>query len=170
MPRSGGPDWDWSLLGQRCLREASRHTARLEDAEDAAQEALLRAWRAGSRRQGVERPEAWIRAIARNEVRRGYQRSAPREVVGGERAVAEVPDGLDEVDRRLDVARAISTLTDQERTLIALRYEGDLTQGAIARVLGIPEGTVKVRLHRVRRRLRRELEGADHVGDGRGSA
>jgi RNA polymerase sigma-70 factor (ECF subfamily) len=37
-----------------------------------------------------------------------------------------------------------------------LRYGEDLTQSAIARRLGIPEGTVKVRLHRARDKLRRE--------------
>ena len=39
--------------------------------------------------------------------------------------------------------------------LLRLRYNEDLTQAAIARRLGIPEGTVKVRLHRVRAKLRR---------------
>jgi RNA polymerase sigma-70 factor, ECF subfamily len=41
---------------------------------------------------------------------------------------------------------------------VRLRYEEDLTQAGIARRLGIPEGTVKVRLHRVRDKLRREMD------------
>jgi RNA polymerase sigma-70 factor (ECF subfamily) len=45
-------------------------------------------------------------------------------------------------------------LSERERVLLALRYEEDLTQPAIAARLGIPEGTVKVQLHRARVKLR----------------
>jgi RNA polymerase sigma-70 factor (ECF subfamily) len=41
--------------------------------------------------------------------------------------------------------------------LLALRYEGDLTQEHVARIMGLPEGTVKVRLHRLRARLSTQL-------------
>ncbi|MEA2421671.1 MAG: Sigma-70, region 4, partial [Thermoleophilaceae bacterium] len=46
-----------------------------------------------------------------------------------------------------------ATLTDEERELVNLRYESDLAHPAIAAYLGVPEGTVKVRLHRIRKRL-----------------
>ena len=45
-------------------------------------------------------------------------------------------------------------LVRDERRLVDLRYEADLANPAIAQVLGLPEGTVKVRLHRIRNRLR----------------
>ncbi len=45
--------------------------------------------------------------------------------------------------------------TSRERELLEMRYQEDLTQAAIADKLGIPEGTVKVRLHRARNKLRR---------------
>ena len=48
-------------------------------------------------------------------------------------------------------------LTAPERRLLRLRYEDDLTHPEIARRLGLPEGTVKVRLHRLRARLHEEL-------------
>ena len=51
-------------------------------------------------------------------------------------------------------AQALSVLGPEDRALLRLRYEEDLTQGQVAERLGIPEGTVKVRLHRVRARLR----------------
>ena len=50
---------------------------------------------------------------------------------------------------------ALELLSDRDRQLLELRYTEDLTQQAIARRLGIPEGTVKVRLHRARDKLRR---------------
>ena len=56
---------------------------------------------------------------------------------------------------RADLHAALTRLNERDRELLELRYEEDLTQAAIARKLGIPEGTVKVRLHRARDKLRR---------------
>ncbi len=56
---------------------------------------------------------------------------------------------------RADLQAALERLSDRERVLLSLRYEEDLTQPAIAARLGIPEGTVKVQLHRARLKLRR---------------
>ena len=58
---------------------------------------------------------------------------------------------------RADLHAALKRLAENDRELLALRYGEDLTQAAIARRLGIPEGTVKVRLHRVRAKLRRAI-------------
>jgi len=54
-----------------------------------------------------------------------------------------------------DLQAALEDLSDRDRELLELRYEEDLTQKMIALRLGIPEGTVKVRLHRARDKLRR---------------
>ena len=64
------------------------------------------------------------------------------------------PDSLeDQLIRRVSVRQALATLTDEERRLVSLRYADDLAHPAIADLLGVPEGTVKVRLHRIRKRL-----------------
>jgi RNA polymerase sigma factor (sigma-70 family) len=60
--------------------------------------------------------------------------------------------------RRMEVQRAVGGLSVADRQLLALRYERDLTQPEVARMLGIPEGTVKIRLHRLRGRLRKALD------------
>lgn len=70
-----------------------------------------------------------------------------REGVEDERVVATVD--------RADLRAALRRLSERDRLLLALRYQEDLTQAAIASRLGIPEGTVKVRLHRARNKLRR---------------
>ncbi len=54
-----------------------------------------------------------------------------------------------------DLRQALADLSERERRLLEMRYEEDLTQKMIALRLGIPEGTVKVRLHRARDKLRR---------------
>jgi RNA polymerase sigma-70 factor, ECF subfamily len=56
---------------------------------------------------------------------------------------------------RADLHAALQRLSDRDRQLLKLRYTEDLTQSAIAQRLGIPEGTVKVRLHRARNKLRK---------------
>ena len=59
-----------------------------------------------------------------------------------------------------DLHAALALLSDRDRRLLEMKYEEDLTQAAIASRLGIPEGTVKVRLHRARNKLRMLYAGA----------
>jgi len=59
-----------------------------------------------------------------------------------------------------DLHAALQELSDRDRRLLEMRYEEDLTQAAIASRLGIPVGTVKVRLHRARAKLRLLYAGA----------
>jgi RNA polymerase sigma-70 factor, ECF subfamily len=59
-----------------------------------------------------------------------------------------------------DLHAALEALSDRDRQLLEMRYEEDLTQATIARRLGVPEGTVKVRLHRARAKLRLLYVGA----------
>lgn len=153
--------WDWAALRSRCLREARRLLPGSE-AEEAVQEALIRAW---TRRHACRSPEAplpWILEITRNESRRLLARSTRlRHAAGGEPAACE-PQGEDEaitsVTTRVTVEQALAGLVDADRRVLRLRYADDLTQADVARRLGIPEGTVKVRLHRARGRLRTILE------------
>jgi RNA polymerase sigma-70 factor (ECF subfamily) len=56
------------------------------------------------------------------------------------------------------MGRVLGGLSADDRRLLELRYRDDLTQPLVAQQLGIPEGTVKVRLHRLRTRLRVALE------------
>lgn len=108
----------------------------------------------------------WMRQIARNEALRLIERRrtrTERELLDDETILSRVPDHEAEQERddlllRLQVGSVLERLSVDDRRLLALRYEGDLSQPEVARMLGIPEGTVKVRLHRIRGRLRKELE------------
>lgn len=59
-----------------------------------------------------------------------------------------------------DLHAALERMSERDREILELRYEEDLTHPVIARRLGIPEGTVKVRLHRAREKLRMLYVGA----------
>lgn len=134
------------------------------DAEEAAQEALLRAWR---HRSELERPEArtaWVAAIARNEALRQADRrrridGAERSGDAGKELAADDPELAGVLDR-LAFQRLVSFLPAPDRRLLELRYVDELAYSQIARVLSAPEGTIKVRLHRLMRRLKPLMERA----------
>ena len=152
------PGWEWDTARRRCLREARRILRDREDAEEAVQEALIRAWRNKAKCRTPGTPLPWLVQITRNEAMRlaaRRQRRRASELPGERPERTLAPDS--ELDRMIETVateQALAALRPDERTLIRLRYEEDLTQGQVAARLGVPEGTVKVRLHRVRARLR----------------
>jgi RNA polymerase sigma-70 factor (ECF subfamily) len=81
----------------------------------------------------------------------------PREVPDVADPRAEAAPDEEILIRKLDVSSALETLSSEDRLLVQLRYGADLAQPHIAGLLGIPEGTIKVRLHRLRRRLKAGL-------------
>ena len=135
-----------------------------QDAEDAVQEAMARAWHSRERCRSPETPLPWLLQITRNEALRVLQRrrKAPREVEIEQAEAREEPSDLggDRLATNMDVRRALARLPSRDRGLAYLRYDEDLPQHRIAVVLDMPEGTVKVRLHRLRQKLRMDLEGA----------
>ena len=119
---------------------------------------MIRAWRQRRACRSKDSPGPWLRQIARNEALRLVQRDLahPLERLDGENEQRDVgSDGLEErAVRRLSVDQALAQLTEEDRQLVQLRYRLDLSQVAIAEALGIAEATVRVRLHRIRKRLR----------------
>jgi RNA polymerase sigma factor (sigma-70 family) len=127
-----------------------------EDLLADAFERALRARRRFDRRRGSEK--TWLYAIALNALR-DHARRAAAETRALERAGP--PDGppssLDQVEHRDQIARAMSTLTDEEREAISLRFGADLTVPEMAKVLREPLTTVEGRVYRALRKLRSEL-------------
>jgi RNA polymerase sigma-70 factor (ECF subfamily) len=136
-----------------CLRAARGVLGRSPEAEDAAQEAALRAWRNRAACRGAWRP--WVARIAYREALRLAAARAPVPLdEAPEPARAE--DDADALER-LDLRRALAALPQRDRLILYVRYWTDLTQDQLAELLDVPEGTAKVRLHRARAELRRAL-------------
>jgi RNA polymerase sigma-70 factor (ECF subfamily) len=140
--------------------------------DDLAQEAVQSAWsKAWTRLDSIrdaERLKPWLVSIAANEAKqlvRSRSRRRVREIpmpagpADGPEPVSMTGTGADPGNRvaDLDLAKALETLDDTDRMLVALRYAAGLTSDEIGRVIGMTGGGVRARLARLLDRLRREL-------------
>ena len=139
---------------------AYRYASNPSEAEDIAQDALLRAWRRRSTLRDSGRRNQWLAAIVRNEAFRQHARVRPDPTALIEFREGAEDEGVLAAVELADLHAALALLSEGDRRLLEMKYEEDLTQGMIARRLGIPEGTVKVRLHRARNKLRLLYVGA----------
>jgi RNA polymerase sigma factor (sigma-70 family) len=132
------------------------------DAQDAVQDALVKAWCNWGSLRDVAAFRPWFDRIVVNVCRDRLRRH--RNVRMIELESAEDMAGED-VFRSLylhdEVASAVGRLSTDHRIVVALRYWQDLTVQQVADRLGLPPGTVKSRLHYALEELRRELGGID---------
>ena len=136
------------------------------DAEDAAQDGFVKAWRAlGRFREGAPfRP--WLLRIVANEAS-NRRRSAGRRASLALRAATEEPSGgaapspeaaLLSAEQRSTLLAAVEQLPEEQRDVLALRYFLGLSEAEVAETLAIPPGTVKSRTARALERLRESYD------------
>jgi RNA polymerase sigma-70 factor (ECF subfamily) len=135
-----------------------------DDAQDVAQEAFLKCWRARSTVPDVQNLRAWIFRIGLNAAK-DFQRSAwnrksrplPEEEVmlpGRD----DVPGQSLEEQETLDRLRlAITELRQEEKEVFLLRQNGELTYEEIAEIRNAPVGTVKTQMRTALIKLRKVL-------------
>jgi RNA polymerase sigma-70 factor, ECF subfamily len=177
----GGETDAFAELVRRTRRSAYRLARRItrnhEEADDVVQESYVKAFRALDR-FGPGKPFGpWFLTItartALSAVRQGKRRAAlPLDDPGPEgdpplsERIADPEQDPVETERRLEVERAFSRLSEEHRTILALRVDGDLTYASIAETLSIPIGTVMSRLARAREALLMEMsQSKDTVPD-----
>jgi RNA polymerase sigma-70 factor (ECF subfamily) len=149
--------WDWDEVHRTCLRFAFRYAKSRTEAEDIAQDSMVRAWRKRTTLRKREARKSWLATIVRNEALREFARRRPDPTDTLEAWQGSDDERVLATVERADLHAALERLNKRDRQLVRLRYDEDMTQEAIAHRLGIPLGTVKVRLHRVRAKLRREI-------------
>ena len=129
------------------------------EAEDATQEALLRAWRAASSLRDPAGFQAWFDRILVNVCRdRLRQRGKVRLIALDDAVSVEATrDPFRNIADRDQVLQVMASLEDDLRILILLHYWADLTLEGVAQRTGWPVGTVKSRLHRALGEMRSAL-------------
>jgi RNA polymerase sigma-70 factor (ECF subfamily) len=129
----------------RCARIAVRILGNREDAEEALQDAFLRAFRALGDYEDRERFAAWLTRILVNQCRTMLARTRRREAVFLD---VEPPE----------LAHALAQLPKDQREAIVLKYADDLTYEEMARITGAGESALKMRVQRAFARLRALLQ------------
>jgi RNA polymerase sigma-70 factor, ECF subfamily len=160
---AGGDD---AALRELFGRHAGWLAARLRavlpaaDVEDVLQETFLAAWRAAGRYR-PQNAGGWLWGIAWRQAALCLRRRGPAAGTIDE-ADAVVPDPAEAVAVRADLAAAVGELGPAggpEREVWRLLYVEERNVAEVAKLTGVPEGTVKSRAHRVRRLLRAALLG-----------
>lgn len=123
-----------------------------DEASDAVQTALLKAWRHRRSVKDSASFKPWLVRIVINESKNIARRGV----------TAELPETADETsadpDMQVDVRQAVDQLPEKYRLPVILFYYDDMTVADIAKALDLPRGTVVSLLHRGRERLRKELK------------
>jgi RNA polymerase sigma-70 factor (ECF subfamily) len=118
------------------------------DAEDAAHDAVVKAWRAFGGLRDTARFEAWFQRILVNVCRDRMRKRRRSPVTELKLADAHAtPDGFADIDDRLALDRAYARLSPDQAITVVLRFTADLTLDDIADRMRVPVGTVKSRLH-----------------------
>ncbi len=168
---AGGDD---TALRELFTRHAPMLATRLRavlppsDVEDVLQETFLAAWKGAGSYRPQEKAGGWLWGIARRQAALLLRRRGPvTAALPGllEPAVAGLPgpgfpgDPAQLVNASAELASAVGTLSPADRVVWQLMYVEDRPVAEVARLTGVPEGTVKSRAHRARRLLRAALGG-----------
>jgi RNA polymerase sigma-70 factor (ECF subfamily) len=129
------------------------------DAEDAAQEAFLRAYQKFASLREADKFRAWVNRIvfrlALNR-RRGYRRRVARDTAWQIEVTPEMVDGAEVAEQRVMLDRLrkeIEQLPEKFRSVLQLSLVDEMEAADVGAVLGIPAGTVRSRLHTARKLL-----------------
>jgi RNA polymerase sigma-70 factor (ECF subfamily) len=145
------------------FRTALLITQNAADAEEAAQEAFVKAWRALGRFRAGAPLRPWLLTIVANEAR-NRRRSAGRRAALAlraaepERAHASAEAAALASESRTALLDALGRMRPDDRLVLGCRYLLELSEAETAAALGVPAGTVKSRTARALARLRGEVE------------
>jgi RNA polymerase sigma-70 factor (ECF subfamily) len=152
---------------RRLVIQLYAFTTDVTEAQDVVQEAFARALARPRGFTGIDNPEAWLRTVALNVVRRRWRRRQVLDTIllrsrPVQELIAAAPG-----PERADLRDAVAALPRVYREVVVLHYLADLGVDDVAALLGVPAGTVKSRLSRARSTLAAHLPGyaseASHV-------
>jgi len=155
---------------EMAFRAAYLVTGSAPDAEEAAQDAFVKAFRALSRFRAGAPFRPWLLRIVGNEARNRRRAAGRRaalelrlaEGIGAGGAAPSPEAAAEAAEERRALLRALMMVGDDHRQVVGCRYLLQLSVEETAATLGIPEGTVKSRLARALTHLRELMEPVRH--------
>ncbi|GAA5070842.1 RNA polymerase sigma factor [Roseibacterium beibuensis] len=157
------------LLTERLLPRAWRHASRVlgdpAEAEDIAQEAMLRLWRAAPewRQDGAAQPSTWLHRVVANlaidRLRRAGRSTGLDPEIDPPDDAPTAEARMIEDGRRSALDAALATLPERQRQAVVLRHIEGLANPEIAEILGIGVEAVESLTARGKRALKAVLEG-----------
>ena len=127
-----------------------------EEAEDAVQDALVKAWKSRWRVRDPEKFPAWLCMIARHRARDVFRKRRP--LSDEIESAASVPSDTSELDQQIH--SALASLPELHRTALALRYFEELDYATIENRLGLTNGALRGILGRALATMRKQLKPA----------
>jgi RNA polymerase sigma-70 factor (ECF subfamily) len=149
------------------VRLARRVTGNSADAEEIAQEALLRVWINAPRWRPLASFRTWFYRIVVNLCLNRRRRAPPLPLEAAADAADPSPDavaGLEKRELQRLLAEAIASLPERQRAVIALTYHEGLSNAASAAALGTSVSAVETLLVRAKRALRQKLGPMSELG------
>jgi RNA polymerase sigma-70 factor, ECF subfamily len=127
-------------------------------AQDAAQESLVRLWRALPKYDGRAALSTWIYAITRNRCLTGLSRTRHTVSISEAEIQAEVdsvsgPDLQEGIEQSHAIRQLVEELPEMTRRIVALYYFEEQSVSEVSELVGLPEGTIKTHLFRARARM-----------------
>ncbi|MHB8674758.1 MAG: RNA polymerase sigma factor [Candidatus Limnocylindrales bacterium] len=173
VTESFSPHHDW-IDRERLVRFCQHLTGDADLAEDLAQETLLRAWQHRDQLRDPDRRAAWLKAIARNLLRRTIRDREPLSIPLSssvddgveEMGAPRLPEPIDDFDLEVELGRqdlvvlldrALALLTEETRQVLIERFVRETSLAEAAKRLGLSEGAIAMRLQRGKLALRRVL-------------
>ncbi|MBU1049332.1 sigma-70 family RNA polymerase sigma factor [Candidatus Bipolaricaulota bacterium] len=126
-------------------------------AEEVLQETMMAVWKGARHFKGRSKALTWILGIARNQAHSLIRKEAKGQRLPETDSSAETRDPTRNLHVDLCVQEALETLSPMHREVMHLVFYENLSMREIADMLGIPEGTVKSRMHHARQAMAKEL-------------
>ncbi|HEX7490119.1 MAG TPA: sigma-70 family RNA polymerase sigma factor [Candidatus Limnocylindrales bacterium] len=157
-----GAAYEYAIATRAGVHDAYRLAGYLlgdaAEAQDAVQDALVRAWKGWGSLRDPDRFKPWFDRIVVNICRDRMRRNRNLKLVDLEAAAnVECGDTFADMLASDELAGAVAALAPDHRIVIALRFWQDMTVEQVAETLNVPPGTVKSRLHYALKALRSEM-------------
>lgn len=128
----------------------------IADADDVLQNTLLAAWSSRNSLKNTDAFKAWLLQIARNFCNNFYRKNGGRDEIPLDTCEASL--FAQSSERGIFVRDTLGRLPENSAEILRLTYFEALPQAEIARLLNVPLGTVKSRLHNAKKQFRNEFE------------